>query len=619
MGPHADSQADRTLEVAVPAAVDPPRPDLAAQEEVLARTGGRSVPPPPPLPLACPALDQGRSSLKLSSVLLALYDIVMQGARHEQSAPQCHRRTSYVDQLKEGVKHINNPADAHKLFRQLMKNKETPEYLALTFDHKLQPALRTAIMVLEPDISETIELISALAVEKLSYGAFKSRVLLWFQAIFETPGFIDEVLVQSNADTLHDPAAVAWFLVKLAQDVNTRTLVRDDPAVVQIVNQLQVNNAAGASELATLFASTATNDSAAEPTNTDQQFVYLHEAKSVMRPPGTREHDNDPQDFREIQIVPTTAELACGEQPYLPPVDGSEFIENKEAALLDRHFRLLREDMLGPVREELIEESKRVPSEHRRLYARPIMVRIGVQPRPQIVLRVSMTARLNGRTSKMTVQAAKDFFDSGPGRRVFGTDSLVIMAKKTGKRLIPTGVGVVVARRDIVCIEKGRVGRHLEVGVHFASESMSNVVTSLKGLAFRKHGVQVADYLYNASASFFTYEPVLQSLQEMTNVPFADVLVHLRSPPPLQLAHAQYSVATLSKSLQAAVQSDPSQRDALQLALDSPVVLVQGPPGTGKTYIGVQMVKAMLEAEKRNFGPKKLQILCLRQGFTNIF
>ena len=57
--------------------------------------------------------------------------------------------------------------------------------------------------------------------------------------------------------------------------------------------------------------------------------------------------------------------------------------------------------------------------------------------------------------------------------------------------------------------------------------------------------------------------------------------------------------------------------------LSSEVVLVQGPPGTGKTYVGVQMVKAMLEAHQRwgtphgsmaNSDPG-LRLLCL--CFTN--
>jgi hypothetical protein len=73
-------------------------------------------------------------------------------------------------------------------------------------------------------------------------------------------------------------------------------------------------------------------------------------------------------------------------------------------------------------------------------------------------------------------------------------------------------------------------------------------------------------------------------------------------------------VDDFGQDIQKAIAGDETQRTALQLMCDSQVVLVQGPPGTGKTYIGVQMVKAMLEAEskrQRNPSAPKLQILCL--------
>jgi phosphate starvation-inducible protein PhoH len=67
----------------------------------------------------------------------------------------------------------------------------------------------------------------------------------------------------------------------------------------------------------------------------------------------------------------------------------------------------------------------------------------------------------------------------------------------------------------------------------------------------------------------------------------------------------------MSAELRAAVGADETQQREMQLAMDSEVVLVQGPPGTGKTYVGVQMVKAMLEAERTWPCGTRLQILCL--------
>lgn len=61
--------------------------------------------------------------------------------------------------------------------------------------------------------------------------------------------------------------------------------------------------------------------------------------------PGGR-HGNDHMDFRAIRNEPTVQEINCSAPPYLP-------LSSAEYPLLERHYRLLREDMLQPVREDL--------------------------------------------------------------------------------------------------------------------------------------------------------------------------------------------------------------------------------------------------------------------------
>jgi hypothetical protein len=40
--------------------------------------------------------------------------------------------------------------------------------------------------------------------------------------------------------------------------------------------------------------------------------------------------------------------------------------------MLDRHFRLMREDLVGPLRQELKEELKLPPQQCRRLHSGPV-------------------------------------------------------------------------------------------------------------------------------------------------------------------------------------------------------------------------------------------------------
>ena len=62
-----------------------------------------------------------------------------------------------------------------------------------------------------------------------------------------------------------------------------------------------------------------------------------------------RRHDNDFEDFRNIQVYPTSEELCSPLAPFLPNelTNTDIFIDNPIDKYLDRNFRLLREDSIG--------------------------------------------------------------------------------------------------------------------------------------------------------------------------------------------------------------------------------------------------------------------------------
>ena len=71
--------------------------------------------------------------------------------------------------------------------------------------------------------------------------------------------------------------------------------------------------------------------------------------------PGGR-HDNDFDDFRKIVILPTADEITSKEKPFYRASDELEdptTIDTRLGTYLDNHFRLLREDMVHDMREEL--------------------------------------------------------------------------------------------------------------------------------------------------------------------------------------------------------------------------------------------------------------------------
>lgn len=62
-------------------------------------------------------------------------------------------------------------------------------------------------------------------------------------------------------------------------------------------------------------------------------------------------HDNDHASIKDIKILPTTAEIAASRNEYLPSLDPSEWHCDGVEGLLDRNFRLLREDTVGQLRD----------------------------------------------------------------------------------------------------------------------------------------------------------------------------------------------------------------------------------------------------------------------------
>ncbi|PKY47020.1 P-loop containing nucleoside triphosphate hydrolase protein [Rhizophagus irregularis] len=81
------------------------------------------------------------------------------------------------------------------------------------------------------------------------------------------------------------------------------------------------------------------------------------DAKRTYDPPGElskegRRHDNDFVEIGNISIIPTREEILCDRKPFLPSTlpDSLHFLPYGVNRLLDTQFRLLREDMLNPIR-----------------------------------------------------------------------------------------------------------------------------------------------------------------------------------------------------------------------------------------------------------------------------
>ncbi|GES93124.1 P-loop containing nucleoside triphosphate hydrolase protein [Rhizophagus clarus] len=102
------------------------------------------------------------------------------------------------------------------------------------------------------------------------------------------------------------------------------------------------------------------NPEAAKSLNTKSHYKELArkvDAERTYDPPGElsksgRRHNNDFAEISKISIIPTNEEILCERPPFLPCTlrDSLHFLPDGLTRLLDIQFRLLREDLLNPIR-----------------------------------------------------------------------------------------------------------------------------------------------------------------------------------------------------------------------------------------------------------------------------
>ena len=80
-------------------------------------------------------------------------------------------------------------------------------------------------------------------------------------------------------------------------------------------------------------------------------------------------HDNDHEQICRIKILPTTEEILADRLEYLPLLDSRTHHLPGMAGLVDRQFRLLREDTIGPLRDEIRREFERLAESQAQLLA----------------------------------------------------------------------------------------------------------------------------------------------------------------------------------------------------------------------------------------------------------
>lgn len=357
---------------------------------------------------------------------------------------------------------------------------------------------------------------------------------------------------------------------------------------------------------------------------------------------GGARHDNDHADIASIQILPTTQEIASPRTEYLPFVGSTQVHLSGLPGLLDRQFRLLREDTVGQLRDAVREEVDRLKLPKQNILARS-QPRKGV--RKLIYHNIRFTCLFVGRRKGLYILAEFDQLPQLKNKslrqreewwktsKLLQVDSLVCFVSASGKVIFFSVCDPVLpsneksdsptraAKRPNAKDENPSLFKNAGYGtvlLSLAEWKSADVVWITNHLGAQQSTRQ--SLVEFPGVLLPSFQPTLQALQQMSktlDLPFAGIIapdsqtaLPLLKPPTyairpgfvynldilapetsLTLAPAKpfdFTKLTNGSTL------DEAQQRAIIQALSSCLAMIQGPPGTGKSYTGVAIIRALL-------------------------
>ncbi|KAF9042774.1 P-loop containing nucleoside triphosphate hydrolase protein [Hymenopellis radicata] len=311
-------------------------------------------------------------------------------------------------------------------------------------------------------------------------------------------------------------------------------------------------------------------------------------------PPGGR-HDNDFADFRKISVLPTAQEVASTAAPFLRTSDviDDPSTENlREAIYLDNQFRLIREDMISELRDEVqIALGKQKGKKHRGFNVKGMRL-VGVDMGPPerrtqwglIFEFLEDLPQLKG----LSAESRKAFFAKKDGSKMFKDQSLTCLLIDGEVVAFPS------IRRDESLLSQEPPQIILTLGAQASVKFMLLKAKSTNNFQ-----------LLHMNTALFSFEPILLTLKRMKELPLVEEVLFwkdgkdvgmLSNPPLLRSRISKLSanpgldVGALL-GLQKSIILDKAQAKSLLSGLTQKLSIIQGPPGTGKSFIGALLAK----------------------------
>jgi hypothetical protein len=311
--------------------------------------------------------------------------------------------------------------------------------------------------------------------------------------------------------------------------------------------------------------------------------------------PGGR-HDNDHLNFRNIRIVPTAAELASEKRHWLPLSSGeNNFESDPSTCLIGNNFRLLREDAIITMKQRIQEKYRR--------WSNARITDLDISVRDWMIVFV---VQCDAKSKNVNWEFSRSL-SHGMVVAFCADDTPVFIGSITVRN--PDSKWLKAKGGPKVGVKFDRVGGDFKKALTsfidnseckgVAKRAKLNNDQSLCGNESQVLRLGNSFDLIELSSSFVTYRPILKALQEMTSLPFADEICHLRSPQtddpliylPLELKMPDDNICgghnlnlrstTIIEDILSSTALDESQARALHHSLTNRLTLIQGPPGTG--------------------------------------
>ncbi|KAM3422161.1 hypothetical protein BST61_g2531 [Cercospora zeina] len=395
-----------------------------------------------------------------------------------------------------------------------------------------------------------------------------------------------------------------------------------------------------------------TNASRADPGAPVATFTIAQDWPGAMSALGPR-HDNDSEDIQDIEILPTLEEILSERTEYLPREDPKLWHIPGLPGLIDRHFRLVREDTVGQLRDAVkaqlshqrsAGQQTRVSKQGIRTnaYDDVFLCNVVFDDKKGVlfVLQFKQPQMLHDRSSRKREEWWKESQRLGPESLICllcsgedGREEVTFLVVHSPEFVHPNSktktMGPPIHEQHTLWDDGDQAFVIAQLASNepdAASEFIKSCSSSRK---VRRSLVEFPGVLLP------TFGPTLSALQHMAatlDVPFSEALVPagdaVEPRPPAYSVRGdfQYNLRSLiqedrrdqyhntgdaKQDIASALELsglDESQREAAQHALTHAISLIQGPPGTGKSYTGVKIVQALLENKRTgNLGP----IICV--------